>query len=66
MITLYQDPRSGNCFKCVLTASHLGKALRTVDIDVMSGQTRQPAFLARGGVKDGPMDLQLHTERRTI
>lgn len=47
MPTLYQDPRSGNCYKCTLTAAHLGKPLRTVNIDVMSGMTRQQAFLAR-------------------
>jgi glutathione S-transferase len=47
MPTLYQDPRSGNCYKCTLTAAHLGKSLRTVNIDVMSGMTRQQAFLAR-------------------
>ena len=47
MPRLYQDPRSGNCYKCTLTASHLGKPLETVNVDVMSGLTRTPAFLAR-------------------
>jgi glutathione S-transferase len=45
MPTLYQDPRSGNCYKALLTASHLGIPLQTRDIDVMSGATRSPAFL---------------------
>jgi glutathione S-transferase len=47
MPRLYQDPRSGNCFKAVLTASHLGIPLETTDIDVMEGLTRKPAFLAK-------------------
>lgn len=47
MLKLYQDPRSGNCYKAVLTASHLGIPIRTVDIDVMSGFTRKPDFLAK-------------------
>ena len=47
MLTLYQDPRSGNCYKVVLTAAHLGIPLKTIDIDVTGGLTRQPAFLAK-------------------
>ncbi len=47
MLTLYQDPRSGNCYKVVLTAAHLGIPLKTVDIDVVSGFTRKPDFLAK-------------------
>lgn len=47
MHTLYQDPRSGNCFKAVLTAAQLGIPLKTVDIDVVSGFTRKPEFLAK-------------------
>ena len=47
MPTLYHDPRSGNCYKVVLTAAHLGIPLKTIDIDVTGGLTRQPAFLAK-------------------
>ncbi|MFM9864369.1 MAG: glutathione S-transferase family protein [Micropepsaceae bacterium] len=47
MLTLYQDPRSGNCYKAILTAAHLGIPLKTVDIDVTSGFTRKPDFLAK-------------------
>jgi glutathione S-transferase len=47
MTTLYQDPRSGNCYKVVLTAAHLGIPLKSVEIDVMSGLTRKPEFLAK-------------------
>ena len=47
MPTLYQDPRSGNCYKVVLTAAHLGIPIKTVDIDVTGGLTRKPEFLAK-------------------
>jgi glutathione S-transferase len=47
MPTLYQDPRSGNCYKVVLTAAHLGLPLEAVDIDVVTGFTRTPSFLAK-------------------
>ncbi len=47
MHTLYQDPRSGNCYKVVLTAAYLGIPLKTIDIDVTDGLTRQPEFLAK-------------------
>ena len=47
MLTLYQDPRSGNCYKVVLTAAHLGVPLKTVAVDVTSGLTRKPDFLAK-------------------
>jgi glutathione S-transferase len=47
MHTLYQDPRSGNCYKVALTAAHLGIPLKTIDIDVTHGLTRQPEFLAK-------------------
>jgi glutathione S-transferase len=47
MTTLYQDSRSGNCYKVVLTAAHLGIPLKTVEIDVMSGLTRKPDFLSK-------------------
>lgn len=47
MHTLYQDPRSGNCYKVVLTAAKLGVPLKSVTINVTSGLTREPDFLAR-------------------
>lgn len=47
MHTLYQDPRSGNCYKVVLTAAYLGIPLKTIDVDVTSGFTRKPEFLAK-------------------
>lgn len=47
MLKLYQDPRSGNCFKVVLTAAHVNIPIRSIDIDVVSGLTRKPEFLAK-------------------
>ncbi len=47
MPTLYQDSRSGNCHKVVMTAAYLGLPLKTVEIDVVAGLTRTPAFLAK-------------------
>ncbi|MBI1210752.1 MAG: glutathione S-transferase family protein [Alphaproteobacteria bacterium] len=47
MPTLYQDPRSGNCYKVILTAAHLGLQIKTIDIDVTSGLTRKPEFLSK-------------------
>ena len=46
-LILHQDPRSGNCYKIVLTAALLGIPLSVRDYDIMSGQTRTPEFLAR-------------------
>ena len=46
-LILHQDPRSGNCYKIVLTAALLGIALTTRDYDIMNGETRSPEFLAR-------------------
>ena len=46
-LILHQDPRSGNCYKIVLTAALLGIPLATRDYDIMQGETRTPEFLAR-------------------
>ena len=45
-LVLHQDPRSGNCYKIVLTAALLGIPLTTRDYDIMKGETRTPEFLA--------------------
>ena len=45
-LILHQDPRSGNCYKVVLTAALLGVPLATRDYDIMQGETRTPEFLA--------------------
>lgn len=46
MLTLHEDPRSGNCFKIKLTAALLGLPLATRAYDIMKGETRTPEFLA--------------------
>ena len=45
-LILHQDPRSGNCYKIVLTAALLGIPLIIRDYDIMKGATRTPGFLA--------------------
>ena len=44
--TLYGDPVSGNCLKPKWTADLLGIPYTWVDVDVVKGETRTPAFLA--------------------
>jgi glutathione S-transferase len=44
--TLYGDKRSGNCLKIKFVADHLGLPHVWRDVDVMSGETRAPPFLA--------------------
>ena len=45
-LILHQDPRSGNCYKIVLTAALLGFPLAIRNYDIMKGETRTPGFLA--------------------
>ena len=45
-LILHQDPRSGNCYKIVLTAALLGIPLAIRNYDIMNGETRTPGFLA--------------------
>lgn len=47
MPTLYDDPLSRNGYKVRLLLSHLGLTFRTVRVDIMTGDTRRPAFLER-------------------
>ena len=44
-VILHEDPRSGNCYKIRLTASHLGIPLEFRSYDVMRAETRTPEFL---------------------
>lgn len=46
-LTLHEDPRSGNCYKIRLTAALLGLPVERRFYDIMQGETRTPAFLAR-------------------
>lgn len=44
-LTLHEDPRSGNCYKILLTASLVGLPLGRKAYDIMKGETRAPEFL---------------------
>jgi len=44
-LTLHEDPRSGNCYKIVLTAALLGLPLRRRQYDILRGETRSAEFL---------------------
>ena len=46
-LTLHEDRRSGNCYKIVLTAAHLGLPLERIGYDILNGETRTPGFLDR-------------------
>ena len=45
-LQIYGDSRSGNCLKVKWTARRLGLPYLWTEVDVMSGQTRTPDFLA--------------------
>jgi glutathione S-transferase len=47
MLTLHQFHESGNCYKIRLCAHQLELPLKLVDVDVMHGETRREAFLAK-------------------
>ena len=44
---LHEYAPSGNCYKIRLTAAHLGIALERRGYDILAGEIRTPAFLAR-------------------
>lgn len=46
VLEIYGDPRSGNCYKLQLACAQLGIGYKWHNVDVMSGQTRTPEFLA--------------------
>ena len=46
LLTLHEDPRSGNCYKIKLTAALLEIPLETRQYDILKGETRTSAFLA--------------------
>ncbi len=43
---VYGDETSGNCLKVRYTADHLGRAYDWVQVSALSGETREPDFLA--------------------
>ncbi|MXW22613.1 MAG: glutathione S-transferase family protein [Candidatus Dadabacteria bacterium] len=46
MLTLYDDPISGNGYKVRLILWLTGKAFQVVNLDILNGETRTPEFLA--------------------
>ena len=46
MLTVHGDIRSGNCLKVKWLLDRLGHDYRWIETDVLSGVTREPAFLA--------------------
>lgn len=47
MVTLYDDPISGNGYKVRLLLNQLGVAHDLVEVDILKGETRTPDFLAK-------------------
>ena len=45
-LILHGDPRSGNCYKILLTAALLDLPLGVKEYDILKGETRTPEFLA--------------------
>ena len=45
LLTLHEDPKSGNCYKIKLTAALLGIPLEVRSYDILEGETRTPEFL---------------------
>jgi glutathione S-transferase len=46
MLTLYSSQYSGNCYKLRLALHQTGTPFRLHDVDVLTGETRTPGFLA--------------------
>ena len=44
---IYGDLKSGNCLKVKWTADHLGLRYTWVPVDIMQGESRTPAYLAK-------------------
>ena len=51
---IYGDSKSGNCLKVRWTAERLGLAFDWIEIDIMLGETRTPAFLAMNPAGQAP------------
>lgn len=47
MLRLYDYPESGNCYKVRLLLTQLGLAFERVPLDILQGETRDPAFLEK-------------------
>jgi glutathione S-transferase len=55
MLTLYSMQLSGNAYKVRLLLARLGVSYRLVEVDILKGETRTPAFLAKN--PDGHVPL---------
>jgi glutathione S-transferase len=44
---VYGDRGSGNCHKVVWTADAIGRPYTWIDVDIMKGESRTPAYLAK-------------------
>ncbi len=51
---IYGDSKSGNCLKVRWTAERLGMAFDWIEVDIMLGETRTPAFLAMNPAGQAP------------
>jgi glutathione S-transferase len=54
-LRIYGDVGSGNCLKVKYTADHLGLAYDWHHIDIMKGESRSEAFLAKSPMGQVPM-----------
>jgi glutathione S-transferase len=63
MFTLYSMQLSGNSYKVRLLLARLGLAYRQVEVDILKGETRTPAFLAKNPDGHVPL-LELEDSRR--
>ncbi|MBE1286583.1 MAG: hypothetical protein GJ671_02535 [Alteromonadaceae bacterium] len=52
---LYGDTRSGNCYKCQLTAAMFRREYQWRDIDIMAGDTQRPKFLSKNPLVKVPL-----------
>jgi glutathione S-transferase len=57
MITIYGDSISGNCLKVKWTADLLGLAYRWIEVEILTGATRTPQFLAMNPAGQVPLVL---------
>jgi glutathione S-transferase len=57
MITIYGDSISGNCLKVKWTADLLGLAYRWIEVEILAGASRTPAFLAMNPAGQVPLVL---------
>jgi glutathione S-transferase len=63
MFTLYSMQLSGNSYKVRLLLARLGVVYRQIEVDILKGETRTPAFLAKNPDGHIPL-LELEDGRR--